>query len=126
MGLLEIIVVLGIIGGITKDSDQREPIHITLKKDGIVMTAAKQKQLKYRREYREENPSNAHIFPIENDSRGTVRYPGYEEIPYSSVLYNVDSCEDLQELCNQPLWGTITNKHKGTFTGDVFDCRCSW
>jgi len=120
MGLLEVIVVVSIIGGLTKDSDHIGPKQVVFpKKDGIVMSVIKEEQLQYVRNYRKENPNNAYLYPIEDDLRGSVRSPYFDYLV-------VRSCDDLQKLCNQPMWGTITDKHKGTFSGDMFDCKCSW
>ena len=119
MSLFEVILVIVILFGDKNTSF----IHETI--DDVY----ENKELKYRMEFREENPGLAHRYPIEDDSQGSVGYPNREyEIPYTSILYNVDSCDDLQKLCNQPIWGTITDKKSGKFKEDKFDfsCRCSW
>ena len=92
------------------------------------MKAIDELQFKDRVDARKKSPHSPHKYPIQDDLRGKVYLP-YRGLDYNHM--NVDSCEELQNLCSYPIWGGVRDKHIGTFTSDIFhnimtECSCSW
>ena len=141
MGLAEILVAINIILCVIVDNsndNKRElnkpkkptkTITYTLKNDGFIMKLVNEKLFKDRVDGRKKSP---HLYRMEDDLRGNFQIPSRKyEIPNNSILSNVGSCEELQNLCSYPIWGATSDKHTGTFTSDLFhtimtECSCSW
>jgi hypothetical protein len=140
MGLAEILVAINIILCVIVDNsndNKRElnkpkkptkTITYTLKNDGFIMKAIDELQFKDRVDARKKSQYNMQLYPIKDDLRGIVQLP-YRGNDYNHM--NVESCEELQNLCSYAMWGAIGDKHTGTFNSRAFhnimtDCSCSW
>ena len=140
MTLAEILVAINIILCVIVDNSNdnkrelsmpkklTETINHTLKNDGFIMNLFRELQFKDRVDARKKSSHNPHKYPIQDDLRGKVYLP-YRGLDYNHI--NVDSCEELQNLCSYAMWGAIGDKHTGTFNSRAFhnimtDCSCSW
>jgi len=141
MGLAEILVAINNILCVVVDNsdDNKRELNIPkkpteiiihkLKNDGFIMKILREKQFKDRLDGRKTSP---HLYPMEDELIGNFQIPKKKyQIPNNSILSNIDSCEDLQNLCIYPIWGVTGDKHTGTFTSDLFhtnmtECSCSW
>ena len=140
MTLAEILVAINIILCVIVDNSNdnkrelsmpkklTETINHTLKNDGFIMKTIREKQFKDRVDARKKSQYNMQLYPIKDDLRGKVYLP-YRGLDHNHM--NVDSCEELENLCSYPIWGVTGDKHTGTFTSDLFhtimtECSCSW